>query len=199
MQEEPKKPSPPKPAPDSAVPAAAAHSKLGFPSSYRVAGTQAPTYAGILVIGIIIGVIVATAWQPSTENPMPAATSTAVVANAAASASIAAAPAPAEPPLVVVDQSAGPSVTISRLNIMRPTWVVVYVSREGRPGTALGARLFSSADKIGKVGLLRDTEQGQTYFVGLSVDNGDRGFSLSKDKPLAGPDGQPLWATFRAL
>lgn len=199
MQEEPKKPSMPKPAQDSTVPAAAARSKLGFPSSYRAAGTQAPVYAGLLVAGIVIGVLVSTAWQPSAENAAPAATSTTVVANAAASASIAAAPAATESPLAIVDQSAGPSVTISRLNIARPTWVVVYVSREGKPGTALGARLFSSADKIGKVGLLRDTESGQTYFVGLSVDNGDRGFSLSKDKPLAGPDGQPLWATFRAL
>ena len=199
MQEEPKKPSPTNPAPDSTVPAAAARSKLGFPSSYRVAGTQAPTYAGILVIGIVIGVLVAAEWQPNAENAPPAATSTAVVANAAASVSITAAPAPTESPLAVVDQSAGPSVTISRLNVARPTWVVVYVSRDGKPGTALGARLFSSADKIGKVGLLRDTERGQTYFVGLSVDNGDRGFSLSKDKPWAGPDGRPLWATFRAL
>ncbi len=98
-----------------------------------------------------------------------------------------------------MDQSAGPSVTITHLNIAKPTWVVVYVSREGKPGLALGARLFFAGDKQGKVGLLRNTQAGQSYFVGLSVDNGDRVFSLTKDKPLADADGGPLWATFRAI
>ncbi len=100
---------------------------------------------------------------------------------------------------MVDDQAAGPSVSISELNIARPTWVVVYVSREGSPGNALGARLFFASDKQGKVGLLRNTQAGQSYFIGLSVDNGDRAFSLAKDKLLADADGGPLWATFRAL
>jgi hypothetical protein len=175
------------------------HSKWGFPSSKHIDRTQAPIYAGLLVGGIIAGVLLATAWSPDRGEAPSVATSTAQVASTSAGAPVVAKTTPTDQPLTVGDQSAGPSVTISRLNIARPTWVVVYVSREGKPGNALGARLFFAGDKLGKIGLLRNTEPGQSYFVGLSVDNGDRAFSLSKDKPLADADGGPLWATFRAL
>lgn len=158
--------------------------------------TQAPVYAGLLVGGMVVGVLLATGWSSYQEGkPLakgPAATSTQSAATSSAPAHKSAAP------LVVEDQPAGSSVAISSLSIARPTWVVVYVSREGRPGNALGARLFFAGDKEGRVGLLRDTQAGARYFVGLSVDNGDRAFSLSKDLPLADADGGPLWATFRA-
>ncbi len=175
--------------------------KLEFPSSKKIVPTQAPVYAGLLVAGIILGVLLTTAWSSyeGEVGPASAATTTAQVAGASTSAPAATKTTPTEPPLVVADQAAGQSVIISRLNIARSTWVVVYVSREGKPGNALGARLFFAGDKQGKVGLLRNTQAGQSYFVGLSVDDGDRKFSLSKDKPLADADGGPLWATFRAL
>lgn len=207
MQEETKQSGLSWPAPKDAAPAApepaaeapATSSKLGFPSSKRIAHTQAPIYAGLLVGGIVIGVLLATAWSPRHEEAPGAASSTAKAASTTSDTPVSKETTPTELPLTVIDQSAGPSVTLSRLNIAKPTWVVVYVSREGKPGNALGARLFSAADKQGKVGLLRSTEAGQSYFVGLSVDNGDRIFSLTKDKPLADADGGPLWATFRAL
>jgi hypothetical protein len=171
---------------------------FGFPSSRRAARSHAPVYAGLLVCGIVLGALLATLWpQPFTEG-QGAASTTAAVANATAPAE-APKPAAAQSPMSVIDQSAGKSVAISRLSVAQPTWVVVYASNGDRPGTALGARLFSAADKQGKVGLLRSTAPGQSYFVGLSADDGDRAFSLSKDKPLAGQDGSPLWATFRAL
>lgn len=175
-------------------------SKLGFPSSKHIERTQAPVYAGLLVGGIIVGVLLAAAWSSvRNRGEVPdVAALTAEVASTSTSTAAATKTTPTEPPLTVNDQPAGPSVTISRLNIARPTWVVVYVSREGKPGSALGARLFFAGDKQGKVGLLRSTERGQSYFVGLSVDNGDRAFSLSEDKPLADADGGPLWATFTA-
>lgn len=175
--------------------------KLAFPSDKKIAPTQMPVYAGLLVGGIILGVLLTTLWSSygKSENMPEAATSTAQAAAASTTAVAVAQTTPTAPALVVEDQPAGPSVAISKLNIARPTWVVVYVSREGKPGNALGARLFFAGDKQGKVGLLRNTGSGQGYFVGLSVDDGDRAFSLSKDKPIADADGGPLWATFRAL
>jgi hypothetical protein len=181
------------------APAGDAPHKPVFPSSKKPLGTQAPMYAGFLVAGIVIGALLATyglharqgeASLTATSTPEAEATST---------------PAPAAPktppteaPLVVADQPAGPSVAITRLTIARPTWAVVYASRGGSPGNALGARLFFAGDQQGKVGLLRSTVAGQSYFVGLSVDNGDSVFSLSKDRPLADAGGGPLWATFSA-
>lgn len=187
------------PAPGPAAPQPGANGAstpdLGFPSSKKTFRPQAPAYAAILVVGIIAGVLMA--------NILPSEQSRAQ--DAAAAASSTPAPAsktkttPTRAPLVVADQKAGPSVTIKELSIARPIWVVVYVSREGKPGNALGARLFFASDRQGAVGLLRNTQAGQTYFVGLSVDDGDRTFNLAKDKPLADADGGALWATFRAL
>ena len=173
---------------------------LNFPSSKKISTTQVPVYAGLLVGGMIMGVFLATAWSPmgGAGETSGAATST-MQAPAASTTPVAQKTTPTEAPLVVSDQPAGPNVAIAHLIIARPVWVVVYVSRDGKPGNALGARLFAAADKQGRVGLLRNTERGQSYFVGISVDNGDRVFSLSQDKPLADADGGPLWATFRAL
>jgi hypothetical protein len=164
--------------------------------------THAPVYAALLVSGIIIGVLLSSAWAsvvgPDTPSVASVASSTptsskGVTTPAATSTTSSNTPVP----LTVQDQPAGASVTIAKLAIAKPTWVVVYVNKGGKPGNALGARLFFAGDTKGKVTLLRNTAPGQTYFVGLSVDNGDRTFSLSKDKPLAGADGV-LWATFKA-
>lgn len=163
-----------------------------FPSNNKAYTTKAPLYAAFLVVGILIGALLATGWeafkQPAASASQQAVANTAAVAQTT----------PTNPALVVDDQPAGQSATIKGLNIAKPTWVVVYVSREGKPGNALGARLYFPRDKKGSVGLLRNTEPGQTYIVGLSVDNGDHVFSLAADHPLPDADGGPLWATFRA-
>ena len=210
MQEEPKQPGLSWSIPKNATPATAEPApsspaaadtplKLEFPSSKKLISTQMPVYAGLLVVGIMAGVVLATSWSFSgLGETSGAATSTSQAAAASASTQTTPKTTPTDPAVFVGDQPAGTSVVISQLNIARPTWVVVYVSREGKPGNALGARLFFAGDKQGKVGLLRNTLAGQSYFVGLSVDNGDRTFSLSKDKPLADADGGPLWATFKA-
>lgn len=173
------------------------------PAVSAAPGTQAPVYAALLVGGVMVGVLLTTAWNTLGSKAAPGditATSTPATSTAAASTSTptTAPKSTTGAPVVVEDQPAGGSVAIKSLNIARPTWVVVYVSREGKPGNALGARLYFAGDKKGTVSLLRATQAGQRYFVGLSVDNGDRVFSLSKDLPLADADGGPLWATFSA-
>lgn len=164
-----------------------------FPSNRRIHTTNAPIYAAILVAGIIIGALLATLWASYKEHKSPTYAST-----AEASTTTKPTVTPTAPALVVEDQRAGQTVTIQGLNIAKPTWVVVYVSREGKPGNALGARLYFAGDKQGSVGLLRNTQPGQTYLVGLSVDNGDRTFSLAADHALPDADGGPLLVTFRA-
>ncbi len=151
-------------------------------------------YAAILVAGIIIGALLATLWASYTEHKSPSYAPTAT-ASTTTKPSVTT---PIAPALVVEDQRAGQTVAIKGLNIAKPTWVVVYVSREGKPGNALGARLYFPADKQGSVGLLRNTQPGQGYLVGLSVDNGDRTFSLAADHALPDADGGPLLVTFRA-
>lgn len=196
--------APEKPAPlQEADPQGSTPQTLSPQSSRRNMPTQAPIYASFLVGGIIVGVLLATAQSAYDQREDSAiATSTAqsaITTTTAASGTAAAAnSASTEASVLVSDQPAGGSVAIGQLAIARPTWVVVYVSREGKPGNALGARLFFAGDKQGRVSLLRNTIKGQAYVVGLSADDGDRIFSLSKDKPVADADGRPLWATFRA-
>lgn len=197
-----------------AVPApakASASTKAPLPvaaPTKKAVQSQAPIYAGLLVGGIIVGVLLTTTWSSYNSYKQDRSVAGVATTTRAEAAQVEGAPSTSSTPsiagstvgapLVVNDQPAGTEVTISKLNISKPTWVVVYVSRSGKPGNALGARLFFSGDTRGQVALLRSTEAGQTYFVGLSVDNGDRIFSLSKDKPLADADGGPLWATFSA-
>ncbi len=191
------------PAPEPAAPQAATNGAsapdLGFPSSKKTFRPQAPAYAAVLVVGVIAGVLIANALPPSGQGRAEDAAAAAASPTSSTPAPGVHKATPTQAPLVVTDQKAGPSVAVRELSIARPTWVVVYVSREGKPGNALGARLFFASDRQGAVGLLRNTQPGQTYFVGLSVDDGDRTFDLAKDKPLADADGGALWATFRAL
>lgn len=97
-------------------------------------------------------------------------------------------------------QSAGLSVALSSITVAQPTWVVVYDSLNGAPGRALGATLFfpETNGKAGTVSLLRATTPGQTYFIGESVDSGDRVFSLHGDQQLTGSDGKVVWYSFTA-
>jgi hypothetical protein len=100
---------------------------------------------------------------------------------------------------VASPQDAGLTVAVTSATVSVPTWVVVYESSNGQPGRALGATLFFPAQngKMGTVSLLRATQPGQSYFVGLSADTGnDRVFSLHGDKQITGGDGKPVWYTF---
>ncbi len=98
----------------------------------------------------------------------------------------------------VASQTAGLSVEITNVAVDQPVWLVVYESRNGRPGNVLGAALFDSQQNSGKVELLRSTRAGETYFVGTSVDNGDRKFSLTSDRPVLNNEDRLLLTEFVA-
>lgn len=189
-----------------AAPAKSAQKQDAKPTGEAVSAlkrhnTQAPVYAGMLVGGIIVGVLLSTAWSSlKKESSLVASTETSTVAAVAgATDSTESSEAVASSlPFSVEDQSAGASVTVTKLALQKPAWVVVYANRDGKPGNALGARLFFAADKQGKVALLRNTAAGQTYFVGLSIDNGDKIFSLKADARATDENGEVLWATFKA-
>jgi hypothetical protein len=46
--------------------------------------------------------------------------------------------------------------------------------------------------------LLRATMPGQSYFVGQSLDDGDKIFSTQNDKPVRDSKGNPLFTQFTA-
>lgn len=94
-------------------------------------------------------------------------------------------------------QDAGLSVAVSSANVSAPTWVVVYESKNGVRGNALGAALFFPGGQTKTVNLLRATTAGQSYLVGRHVDNGDKQFSLTLDQAVVNGAGQPMYTEFR--
>ncbi len=88
--------------------------------------------------------------------------------------------------LAVADQVTGEFVAVTDLHITADTWVTVYDEVDGQPGRVMGAWLESAISATPKtiVPLLaRKTEAGKRYFVALIKDDGDREFSLTKDRP----------------
>jgi len=101
------------------------------------------------------------------------------------------------PITVASPQTSGMSVAVSGVSVSVPTWFVVYQDDAGVQGRALGAGLFLPGVKSESIPLLRATEAGKTYFVGESVDDGDRVFTLHGDPETKGADGKVLLITFQ--
>ena len=165
-------------------------------------------YVGIFAAGIVVGFLFSWGYSsmsgpgaPVASNTSSSTTGKTNTSAAAGASSIAAG--------VVIDttsnaalevaspQRAGLSVAINKVTVAKPTWVVVYESRDGAPGNVLGAHLFFES-RAGTVTLLRSTVAGAEYFVGTSVDNGDRKYSKAADKPATAEDGSLEVVSFTA-
>ena len=184
------------------VPAAKAATVPPEKSSYPTAAK----YAGVLAGGVVAGVLLS--WGGSTvRNPVVATApenKTAAVSNTVAEKNTLT-PTAAGPEvagtlslMVPAIQAAGFKVALSKVVVQKPLWAVVYENRSGVAGNALGAHLFFSTTEGGSIELLRTTVAGQTYFVGTSLDNGNRTFSLTSDTPTVGADGKAVLVEFKA-
>lgn len=95
----------------------------------------------------------------------------------------------------VADQSAGSTVVVRSVTLVKMGWVAVR-DNEGR---ILGAARFDEGTHSGVVELLRNTAAGSSYQVLLYVDDGDRAFDLHKDILVSESDGTVAGTTFHAL
>lgn len=94
-------------------------------------------------------------------------------------------PTASEADIVVSNQPSGNSVMISELLMPQGGgWVVVHEHEGGALKNALGAKYFEEGSWSGTVSLLRNTVVGQTYFVVIYEDDGDRRFSMVNDRPF---------------
>lgn len=156
------------------------------------AASNTARYAGLLAAGLIVGVLIAGGWG-SLRKPTGAlstATTTAGGMSAAEAGSGSTAALTIESP-----QKAGKRVEVAHISVNAPTWVVVYEDRSGKPGNALGARLFFAGQSSGAVDLLRATTAGTSYLAVKQADNGDRKFSLKGD-PYLSEGGEVRWVKF---
>jgi hypothetical protein len=168
--------------------------------------TNAAKYAGMVVVGIVAGVVLAWGW--SSWRPSPGATvdnnaatttssgSTTTGDNLGVDTSTLPAIGTNSSLNIASPQAAGNSVAVAKAIVSAPTWVVIYEDNNGKPGNALGAALFFPGGQTGTVELLRATMPGKTYLAAEQVDNGDRKFSLKDDQFLT-EGGQVQWVTFK--
>jgi hypothetical protein len=166
--------------------------------------SHAGLYAGIFIAGLIVGIVagwlftgahggsVATT-QKEGELTGGAAVSTSngTVSESTSTTGL----------VVPSPQPAGLAVSVSHVDVTAPTWVVIYEDHGGVAGRALGAGLFfppaQGGATSGTVELLRATSPGETYLAGESLDDGDRIFSTTTDKPVRDAQGNPVWVEFK--
>lgn len=159
----------------------------------------------MLVIGIFIGTAVVKVFSSRrAEAPVVASTPSTTNENTAgslpASEQVLSAakqfPLPPSVPqnsrvgVTVADQLAGKIVSVSGVNVSEVSWVAIYESVEGKPGSILGAQKVNIGDTSAIVELLRaeGTLQGKSYFAAILPDNGDGQFNRLTDLPPFSPE-----------
>ncbi len=186
---------------------------------------QVPTrknkrFLGILAGGVLLGFFVAWAWFAFRPSPEAVVTTTDTAGTAVGNATTAAAGGtaasgstnagtvaaasgiqaqPGDALSVPTPQHTGDKVLVTGIKVSVPTWVVVYETKSGARANALGAALFfpTSPNSAVNIGLLRATSPNQTYFVGRSVDDGDKVFSMQADRPVVDASGSPIYSSFQ--
>ena len=96
----------------------------------------------------------------------------------------------------VDDQKVGSTVSIKSVKFENPGWVAIHDDVDGKPGNILGAAWFPKGQNSGMVELLRNTEQGKTYFAMLHHDDGDKKFDHKIDMPLTDASGTIIMVKF---
>ncbi len=99
--------------------------------------------------------------------------------------------------VIVQDQSAGNKVDVAQVVLKTPGWVAIHDDVNGQPGRILGAKLFDSGKLNGNVELLRNTENGKSYFAVLHTDDGNyKSFNAQTDTILKNAQGEMIMVKF---
>lgn len=93
--------------------------------------------------------------------------------------------------LLVNDQSAGGTVTVTQVITPESVWVAVREEKDGKLGNILGARRVGAGANSGvAVELLRPTVAGSSYVAALHKDAGDAAFNYREDVLIEGVEGR---------
>ena len=96
----------------------------------------------------------------------------------------------------VSGQAAGSSVALSKVKIVKDSWVAIREDSDGEFGRILGAAWFpTGTNENVSVELLRNTQSGEKYYTVLYVDNGDHQFNTKTDA-LVTENGKPASQVF---
>lgn len=102
--------------------------------------------------------------------------------------------------LVVSPQPAGSTVIMSMISLEMDGWIAIHEDvGDGTPGSILGARRFNTGRYFGEpIELLRNTQEGEVYFVMLHGDDGDGEFNHEVEIALKDPTGNFIQEKFLA-
>ena len=96
----------------------------------------------------------------------------------------------------VTDQPSGDTVTVRSASLKNAGWIAVREMRDGGMGNVLGAQWEPAGTHEDiEVTLLRGTETGETYFVTLYTDDGDKEFQHYRDT-LVEVNGETVYSQF---
>ncbi len=95
--------------------------------------------------------------------------------------------------IYVSEQAPGERVSISMVRLEKPGFVVIHEDDGGAPGKILGTSQLLSAGEnqdIAQILLSRPTQDGETLYAMLHIDDGNGIFDAAKDKPAVDPVGK---------
>lgn len=143
------------------------------------------TYVVIFIGGLIVGGLLGALFTGQRSTPGTSSTATTTDTSLGAGEVVVNSP-----------QNAGLSVAVAKVNVTKPTWVVIYDNNAGVPGLALGATLFypvsMGGETSGTISLLRNTFAGKTYLVGGRLDNGDHKLTFKDDVAVVDSNDKPI-------
>lgn len=157
---------------------------------------------GALIVGVIIGLVVAYLWLGSdvsvrqSESGEESSVDTTSLDNKRTDTSVVLAP-ETNATFGVNMQLAGDSVQIEDVVMPEDGWVVVHEVVDGIVANALGAtRLDPGEYEIVIIELLRPSVPESTYVVTLYSDNDNKVFEINADTPLIDSSGNAIFKEF---
>jgi len=164
---------------------------------------QNTKFIGTLVVGIIVGLLVAYLWlgkdgynTPLNADDVAGGVNAGILNERRTDTSVVLTP-EAKAGFTVEMQLAGDTAVIKDVVMPESGWVVVHEVVEGVVANALGAtRLDAGEYDMVIVELLRPSIPESAYIVSLYSDNGNREFEIHMDTPIIGSDGNAIFKTF---
>ncbi len=102
---------------------------------------------------------------------------------------------PEEKNLVVVsDYTVGKTVTVARVLLENPGYVIIHEDNQGNPGAIIGtSALLPAGESLDVVvNLIRASKDGEVLYAMLHTDDGDGKFNATVDVPLTDSSGNPV-------
>ena len=100
--------------------------------------------------------------------------------------------------VVVTESTSGKLISVAKVKLEAPGYVVVHEGKAGTPGAILGySKLLEKGEGMDVVvGLSKSVADGEVLYAMLHLDNADGKFDAKTDMPAQDNSGQPVMQRF---